>query len=204
VNVFWQMADGSGDAEQLTMGQNTQLPFSWSPDGRTLALVERTRAAGLDINVISPDGERNPRPFLQTPFNEDNPVFSPDGRWLAYQSDESGHYEVYLRPFPSAEGKRQVSTGGGIAPVWNPSGDELFYISDDKMMAVDVRMEGVLELGEPRVLFEQTLATANYDVTPDGQRFVLILSSESEPAKLDLILVQNWTEELTKLVPTDN
>jgi serine/threonine-protein kinase len=146
------------------------------------------------------DDERKQEAFLQTNFNEHRPMFSPNGRWIAYESNESGQYEVYLRPFPSAEGKRQVSTGGGGYPMWNPNGKELFYRSGEKMMVVDVEPEGELALGEPRLLFEK-LVTAGYDVAPDGRRFIMIEEGESQPAPTELILVQNWGEELKRLVP---
>ncbi len=130
-------------------------------------------------------------------------MFSPNGRWIAYVSDESGQYEIYIRLYLSAEGKRQVSTGGGVDPMWNPNGKELFYRNGDKMIVVDVEIEGELTLGEPRVLFQKPLASPNYDVTLDGQHFVMVEQGESQPAPTQLILVQNWGEELKRLVPTN-
>ena len=136
-SIFWQASDGTGQAERLTTSEHSQHPISWSPDGKILALMEANPATGWDIFVLSLDGDRTPKPFLQTNFNERAPEFSPNGRWIAYYSDESGQDEVYVRQFPSAEGKIQVSTGGGEISVWNPNGEELFYHNGDKMMVVD-------------------------------------------------------------------
>jgi hypothetical protein len=130
-------------------------------------------------------------------------MFSPNGRWIAYVSDESGQSEVYVRPFPSSEGKWQVSSGGGHYPVWNPNGKELFYRSGDKMMVVEAEIDGELRLEEPRMLFEKSLAWPLYDVAADGQRFVMIEEGEPQPTITELILVQNWGEELKRLVPTN-
>ena len=113
--------------------------------------------------------------------------------------------EIYVRPYPSAPGKRQVSTDGGTLPTWANDGSELFYRAGDALMAVDVGIEGEeLTLGKPRLLFTRTSFRGLYDVAPDGQRFVMIDESESEPAPTHLVLVQNWTEELKRLVPTEN
>jgi serine/threonine-protein kinase len=158
---------------------------------------------GWDIGVLSLDGGRTPEPYLKTDFNEAAPSFSPNGRWIAYSSDESGQYEVYLRPFPSAEGKRQVSTGGGDYPMWNPNGKELFYRKGDSVMVVEVKTEGELTLGEAKLLIENLDALERYHVAPDGQRFVMIERGESQPAPTQLILVQNWGVELKRLVPTN-
>ena len=201
--LFWQAADGSGQPERLTTSERPQWPCSWSPDGSILALEETNMEKGWDISVLSMDGDRTPEPFLQTDLNEAAPMFSPNGRWIAYESDESGQYQVYIRPFPSAEGKRQVSTGGGNYPVWNPNGKELFYRNGDKMMVVDVETEGELVLGTPQMLFEKPSLLEEYDVAPDGQHFVMIEEGESQPAPTQLILVQNWGEELKRLVPTN-
>ena len=202
-NLFWQAADGSGQPERLTTSEHPQWPTSWSPDGKMLAFEEFRPETGYDIILLSLDGDRVPKPFLQTPFDESVAKFSPNGRWVAYSSNESGHYEVYIRPFPSAEGKRQISTGGGDLPVWNSNGKELFYLNEDEMMVVDVETEGELVLGTPQMLFEKPSLLEEYDVAPDGQHFVMIEEGESQPAPTQLILVQNWGEELKRLVPTN-
>ena len=201
-NIFWQAADGSGQAEQLTTSEYEQFFASWSPDGKFLSFVDIRPESGADIWVLSMEGDRTPEPFLLTGFNEDFPMFSSNGRWVAYQSDESGRNEVYIQPFPGGGGKRQVSTEGGTFPVWNPNGRELFYRNGDRMMVVAVETDGELTLGKPRLLFERRSLLASYDVMPDGQRFVMIEESE-ELAPTQLILVQNWFEELKRLVPTN-
>ncbi len=133
VNLYWKPADGSGTAERLTTSENVQVLNSWSPDGQMLAF----QASG-GIWVFPLEGERKPRPFLQTPFYDGGARFSPDGRWLAYVSDESGRFEIYVQPFPGPGGKWQISNGGGIEPVWAKNGRELFYRNGDRMMDVEI------------------------------------------------------------------
>lgn len=151
---------------------------------------------------MSVDGEQTPRAFLQEQFNESAPKFSPSGGWLAYESDESGRREIYVRPYPNAPGKRQVSTNGGASPRWRGDGSELFYLAGDELMVVDVEIqEKEFSLGAPRPLFTHATYGGIYDVTPDGQHFVMIDESVSDPAPTHLVVVQNWTEELSRLVP---
>jgi Tol biopolymer transport system component len=132
LNIFWQLADGTGRLERLTTSEYPQAPHSWSPDGQLLAFIEVTPTTGLDIWVLRLS-DRKTQPFLRTPFNEGGPRFSPDGHRIAYISDESGQYEVYVQPYPEPGGEYQISTGGGSEPVWNPNGRELFYRNGDKM-----------------------------------------------------------------------
>ena len=192
-----------GRAEQLAPSNYLQWPGSWSPDGQVLAFHERRPETGRDIWILKMDGDRTPEPFLQTPFNERRPSFSPNGQWLAYQSDKSGRYEIYLSRFPASPGEWQVSTEGGTQARWNPNGRELFYRHGDKMMAVDVDYQGELVLGKPRLLFERSRLQEDYDVAPDGQRFVMVDESESDPAPTQLNLVLNWSRELERLVPQE-
>ena len=206
LNLFWQRADGSGGLERLTTSEYVHLPTSWSPDGQLLAFVEVNPITGRDIWVLRL-GDRKAQPFLRTPFDESAPRFSPDGRWLAYASNESGRYEIYVQPYPGPGGKWQISTEGGTEPAWNPNGRELFYRSGDMMMAVDVKTKPSFTLGKPRVLFKgqysPTPATLpNYDVSPDGQRFLMLKASEQEaaaPTQINVVL--NWFEELKRRVP---
>jgi serine/threonine-protein kinase len=151
---------------------------------------------------------RKAQPFLQTPFNESAPRFSPDGRWLAYISDESGRYEIYVQPYPGPGGKWQISTEGGTEPAWNPNGRELFYRTGDKMMAVDIATKPGFTVGKPRMLFEGQYevtpgAFPSYDVSSDGQRFLMLKSSESaQAAPTQINVVLNWSEELKQKVST--
>jgi len=179
-----------------------------------LAFFEINPTTGYDIWVLrmgdpsAGSGQvRKTQPFLRTRFDEAAPQFSPDGRWLVYVSNESGHFEVYAQPYPGPGGKWQISTEGGTEPVWNPNGRELFYRSGDKMMAVDITTQPSFAAGKPRMLFEgqyvPTPATLpNYDVSPDGQRFLMLKPSEQEqsaPTQINVVL--NWFEELKRRVP---
>ncbi len=151
------------------------------------------------------EGERSRRLLLQEGFGEFHPAVSPDGRWIAYQSDESGQMEIYVRPFPNVEeGKWQISRGaiGEEMPLWAPDGRELFYCSGNKMMAVSIQSEPNFAYGIPQVLFERRRGVG-YDISPDGQRFLMIKEApQTASAPAELILVQNWSEELKRLVPT--
>ena len=208
-NIFWKLADGSGEAERLTTGDFRQNSTSWSPDGQILAFYQFSGVGGSsdrDIWVLPLEGDRQPQPFLQTQFNEGAPIFSPDGRWLAYVSDESGRNEIYVQPFPGPGGKRQISTEGGAEPVWAPNG-ELFYRNGVPMMAVEITTEPGFSAGTPRLLFEGTYRASPsgfsvwYDVTPDGQRFLMVQPQLG--AGVQIHVVENWFEELKRLVPTN-
>ena len=204
--TFWQAADGSGGAEQLTTSDYVNSPSSFSPDGRALAFTELNPTTGEDIWVLWLS-DRKAQPFLRTPYAEGSPKFSPDGKWLAYSSDESGRREIYVQPYPGPGGKWQISTDGGQEPVWNPKGGELFYRSGNKMMAVEVGTKSGFSAGKPRMLFEgpylpTTDSAPYYDVSPDGQRFLMLKPVESQtsaPTQINVVL--NWFEELKRKVP---
>jgi Tol biopolymer transport system component len=177
-----------------------KFPTDWSMDGRFIIYYEIDPKTRRDIWVLPVGGDRKPFPFLQTEANEIGGQLSPDGRWMAYASDESGGYEVYVQSFPSGGGKRQVSTKGGIGPCWRRDGKELFYYaSDGKLMAVEVKNGASFEAGMPSALFEfrsgnGAVTTAPYTVTADGQRFLLnALVDESGAAPLTVVV--NWTAE---------
>ena len=207
-NIYWQRADGSGGLERLTSSEYTQVPMSWSPDGQLLAFMENNPTTGYDIWVLRLS-DRKAQPFLRTPFNESVPRFSPDGRWLTYVSNESGRYEIYVQPYPGPGGKWQISTEGGTEPTWNPNGSELFYRSGNKMMAVETTTRPSFTASKPRVLFEgryepSPATTPNYDVSPDGQRFLMLKPNQQEasaPTQINVVL--NWFEELKRRVPTE-
>ena len=207
-NIFWQAADGSRPAEQLLPPDytgNRLFPWSWSPDGKTLAFEQHRPETQTDIMLLHLREEgRTVMPFLESEFNEGSPTFSSDGRWMAYVSDETGRYEVFVRPFPASTGKWLVSTEGGVWPRWNPKGRELFYRNGDELMAVDVGTEkGQLIFGKPRVLFETAL-DSDFDVAPDGQHFVMVDRPPSPPPVTQLNLILNWGEELKRLVSSEN
>jgi Tol biopolymer transport system component len=206
-NIFWQPADGSGKPERLTTNEHAQIPSSWSPDGQVLAFVDVSPSTGRDIWALRLS-DRKSQVFLQTPFSEGAPIFSPDGRWLAYGSDESGRPEIYVQPYPGPGGKWQISTEGGTEPAWSRNGRELFYRQGNKMMAVDILAQQGISAGKPKLIFEEqyafsTTPTArNYDVSPDGQRFLMVKTIDQEQPAAQINIVQNWFEELKQKVPT--
>lgn len=157
---------------------------------------------GADLWVVEPQGARQPRPFSNTPFWEKQATFSPNGRWLAYVSDDSGQFEVYLRPFPGPGARVPISSEGGEEPAWSKSGRELFYRSGGRMMSVSISETPELTAGRPQVLFEglyhyADFPTRTYDVGPDG-RFVMVTEPEPDEATRQLHVVLNWSEELKR------
>jgi hypothetical protein len=163
-----------------------------------------------DIGMIRLDGESEPEILLGTPFDEQNGMISPDGRWLAYVSNESGREEVYVRPFPGLGGKVQVSMEGGTEPMWAPDGKELFYRDRKKMMVVPVTTETDFKPGTPKLLFEGPYQTglwggisSNFDIMPDGEQFVMIRPAERSTSQ-QLNIVLNWYQELKRLVSAGN
>ena len=206
--VFRKLADGTGVAEQLT--SELAMPLTTTPDGRMLAL----HTFGGDLHLLEIEGEpestSTSTPLLQSPFAERAPSLSPDGRWLAYQSNESGHPEIYVRPFPNVdEGKWQISNDGGTQPAWAPDGRELFFRSGESMVVVPVEMDPSFEPGHPSVLFESRYfdSLLSYAVAADGRRFLMIkeetaTDGTSPPPQIHVVL--NWFEELKRLVPTNN
>ena len=205
--LAWIAADGSGRSEAIAGTSNNDLPTSVSPDGETLAFLRLNGETSADIFRLSLRGEPNPRPVVKGPAFEGGAQFSPNGRWLAYVSDEPGQPEVYVRPFPGPGGPViPVSTQGGTQPRWSRNGKELFYRTGNRMMVVDVIWIPDLVLSPPRTLFDQRYSSAlggttpNYDVSPDGQRFLMV-KDELVSGRLNVVL--NWTEELKHLVPTN-
>ena len=160
-----------------------------------------------DIGFLELQGDRKISVFVKTPFDDGSPKISPDGRWVAYLSNESGRMEVYVQPFPGPEGKWQISTGGGVAPVWARNGRELFYGSrpGEQLMVVDITTQPTFRAGTPRVLLEEGFRltargqSANYDVTADGQRFLMVQGGDANLTQLNVVL--NWFEELLRRVP---
>ena len=203
-SLDWKASTGSGDVSRLTEASNA-VPQGFSPDGRVLTYADLD-----DIFMVRLDGDGTPEPLVATPARENGGYISPDGRWLAYTSDESGRSEIYVRPFPEVdEGRWQVSTNGGTEASWALDGRELFYRDGDKMMRVEVAATSAFAYKPPQVLFEglyDTHANRNYDVARDG-RFLMVKDvtpSDQASARKHLVLVQNWLGELERLVPTEN
>jgi len=201
-SLYWKSAAGIGEAEPLLTREHAQFPMSWSPDGKTLAFGEKNPNTGGDLWVLSPEGDT--APLLNSPFNEDAARFSPDGNWLAYVSNESGREEVYVQPYPGPGRRWPISNEGGSEPVWSKEGNELFYRNGEEMMAVAVETKSEFKAGTPSTLFKGRYVHdifTDYDVSPDGQRFLMIKESDKGQAQIKVVL--NWFEELKRLVPTN-
>jgi eukaryotic-like serine/threonine-protein kinase len=208
-NLYWQPADGTGAVERLRESAEPQWPLSFSRDGTRLLFGENGSTTGFDIGILPLEGERHATPLVQTTAQEDSAEVSPDGRWVAYQSNESGRNEIYVRPFPEVSGGRwQVSTGGGIQPLWGRDGRELFYLAGPgRLMATPIQpgAGATFAAGNPRVVFDGQYVSEGYDVSPNGQRFLMIKDvrrTAEGPPPSQLFVVQNWLEELKRLVPT--
>jgi serine/threonine-protein kinase len=204
-SVYRKAADGSGDEERLTTSDTLQTPTSLSPDGKYLAFTDVDRTTGQDALILSLDGSRTVTRFLQTRAAEGNARFSPNGRWLAYASNESGRSEVYVRPFPGTGATSQVSSAGGGEPIWSRDGRELFYRGGDSVMAVPVSTDSAFAAGLPRRLFadhyERTgTGTGGYDVSLDGRRFLMIEPAEPELPVAQISVVLGWFEDVRQRV----
>ncbi len=192
-NLYWKNADGSGSEERLTNSPNSQYAASWTPDGKMLVYTEVRPAQGADIGILSLD-DRKTRLFLETPYSEDRPALSPDGKWIAYASNESGRFEIYVQPFPEGGKKWKVSTEIGYNPVWSHDGRELFFQNGDRMMAVSVRTSPGFAAGKPTLLFTGRF-NGFYDVARDG-RFLMVKGMEQDSAPVQFNLVLNWLSDL--------
>jgi Tol biopolymer transport system component len=208
--IMWIPADGNGAAEELAGNVSAwQWPVSFSPDGRLLTLDVTSAGTDYDIWVLPLDGERKARPLVRTPYDERQARFSPDGRYIAYQSEDTGKSQIYVQAYPGPGAKRQVSTEGGFQARWSRSGREIVYRSGDrneKMIAVDIETRPELRIGKPRLLFEARgdlgLGGYEYDLAPDGQRFIIIKAGPRESQQAHLELVLNWFDELRRRVPS--
>ncbi|HLN81922.1 MAG TPA: protein kinase, partial [Thermoanaerobaculia bacterium] len=198
--IFSRAADGSGNETLLWKSEDPVFPQSWSPDGTAIACLRIRDDGSSDVWILPTDGNRRPTPFLDTPFADVQPEFSPDGRWISYASNESGRFEVYVRPYPGPGGKVQVSNDGGFEPAWRRDGKELFYRSGAKMMSVAVRPGSANPFGKPVTIFEKgglysepNLERRLYDVAPDGTRFVMLRAiAVGSPQQLRVLT--GWTE----------
>jgi serine/threonine-protein kinase len=206
--IMWKPADGSAGEEILWEEEDQLLPNSWSPDGRHLAVDRLGPEGHSDAWILPLENDRRPYPFVEGRFDELMGAFSPDGRWLAYSSDETGRFEVYVRPFPGPGGRWQISTDGGIEPRWSAHGREIFFRNDDQMLVAPVEPGPTLRAGTPRVLFEENFLgiiwDVSYDVAADGERLLMVKTGGRSAAPDRVHLVLNWFEELKRLVPTES
>jgi serine/threonine-protein kinase len=219
LNLYWQRADGVGDAQRLTETSNAEGAWSWHPSGKLLAYHELTPNNQDDVLILPIEGDETsgwkpgkPIPFLNGPYAERAPMFSPDGRWLAYQSTETGRDEVYVRPYPGPGGKRRISTDGGQTPTWSSTKRELFYTTlDQQLMVASYTVDGdsfqadrVRPVSDVRLVPRfRTGPTRSFDLHPDGTRFVLAPADNAGPTTQDkLLLVFNFFDELRRIAPT--
>jgi serine/threonine protein kinase len=202
-NIYWKLSSGAGAEELLVESDQQKAPNDWSSDGRFLLFRSIDPQTGFDLWVLPFAGDKKKFPFLKTAFDERNGRFSPDGKWIAYQSNESGRFEIYVQPFPGPGGKFQISTNGGGQPRWNKNGKEIFFVSlDSKMMAAPVKLlpnGRSQETGTPAALFPVRIfggaVSGNnkqqYDVSSDGQRFLVNLVADEEVTS-PITLILNW------------
>jgi Tol biopolymer transport system component len=191
---LWQKpSSGTGNPELLYERPLLTTATDWSRDGRFVIFHTLDPTTGVQIWVLPLSGDRKPYPFLQSPSNGAGGKLSPDGRWLAYQSNETGRLEIYVQAFPGKESKWPVSVKGGTGPIWSRDGKELFYIeADNKLMAVDVKSGARFEHGVPKPLFEARMVPqSGFDVSPDGKRFLLVVPLE-QAANPPMTVVVNW------------
>jgi hypothetical protein len=211
LNLWWQRADGTGDAQRLTESRNLQMPGSWHPNGKLLAFEEQNAKTSSDLMILSLDGDEasgwrpaTPTVFLNSAAVEREPMFSPDGRWLAYSSDASGRSEVYVRPFPGPGAAVQISTDGGGTPTWSRKKAEIFYGAKAQITVVPYALErSTFRAGKPRLWSEGRYQTRGpnrmFDLHPAGERFVL--APATKPPDDHLTFVFNFFEQLRRLAP---
>jgi serine/threonine-protein kinase len=215
-HLYWQRADGSGEVQRLTESSNAQFPSSFHPSGKYLAFIETTGPNANDLMILPIEGDETagwkpgkPSVFLSTPANEQEPMFSPDGRWIAYLSDESGRPEVFVRPFPGPGGKWQISTAGGVETAWSPTRRELLYRApDNRIMVASYTVEGdSFKADKPRLWSEQAIlprvrGSRSFDLHPDGERIAAAIPSSQPEEKLDHVtFIFNFFDELRRIAP---
>jgi Tol biopolymer transport system component/predicted Ser/Thr protein kinase len=217
-SIWWVRSDGGGKPQLLIQGQNPLYPLSFAPDGKRLAYNEVNPTTAYDILTVAIESDGaglragKPEIFLQTSADERQGTFSSDGRWLAYTSNESGKYEVYVRAFPDKGGKWQISNAGGVYPVWSRNAQELFFRADDnRIMVVPYAAKAdSFVSGKPRVWSDKRLADfgtigiSNYDVAPDGKRIVALMPAETPEAQQSqshVIFLENLSDELKRKAP---
>ena len=205
-------ADGTGSVQRLVQNKlGGHVAYGWSADGETLVLMQIDPATGYDIATLDLRDASEVRKLINTDARDTLPAVSPDGRWIAYQSFESGVGEVYVRPFPdvSSGASHLISVGGGTEPLWGRDGQELFYRNGEVVMAVSVNTGAIFERDTPRPLFSRPYYLGlgrTWDISPDGQQFLMVKSvaaTDDTTASGQITVVLNWFEELKARVPTN-
>ncbi len=202
-NLHQKIASGAGSEELLLKSTIPDYPLDWSPDGRYVLFGKDDPKTKTDLWILPLTGDRKPFPYLNSEAVEFTGKFSPDGHWIAYASDESGKFEVYVQAFPVTSGKWQISVGGGAAPIWSKDGKEMFYLAPDKkLMSVDVKTAGgSIEQGVPKPLFatdvDNYTLPNRYAISRDGKRFLVNNGIESTSSK-PIAVVLNWTADVKK------
>jgi serine/threonine-protein kinase len=209
-NLFTRSADGTGDAERLTTSPSEQWPTDVSRDGTILVFTEGAQGTGADVMQLALDGTGRITPLVQSRAGERNGALSPDGRWLAYDSDDSGQFEVYVLPFPALDrGRLKVSPAGGTQPVWGPAGRELFYVATSGAVMSVMLERDLSRVHAPMQVVKEgyeTQTSAGYDVDLDGQRFLMLKAAPQSDQRMTnarLIVVENLFEELKRLLPVE-
>lgn len=210
--VMISNVDG-GNEERLTSDKRFNFPTSWSPDGKQLLITGANESGNSDVRLVSVDGDRKQLTLIQGPFNAGGARFSPDGHWIAYVSDESGRYEVYVRSYPEGGTRIPISSAGGTQPVWSRNGRELFFRNGDQTISVTVGLSPSPVVGKPETLFTRTTfddssgpaygMSADYDVSLDGQRFVMRKHNQDNNQVPTARIVFNWFDELKRLTSTN-
>ncbi len=194
-NLYRKQWDGSAGEERLTIGSNAQTPRSMTPDGKVLSFEQNG-----EIWILPLDGGRKPYPFIKTSATAAGGIFSPDGRWMAYTSNESGRNEVYVTAFPKREGNWQISNQGGTAPIWSGNGRELFFTGGSSLMVVTVSAGSTFDFSEPKKLCDLPPSDAVWDITRDGQRFLIRASQLQEVTLPRLEVVTDWFQEVKEKI----
>jgi Tol biopolymer transport system component len=204
-NLFSKSSDGTSAAELLLTSPYDRWPYGWSRDGEHLVFEEDNPETGSDIGMLSMDGKGTVTPVIRDPFDQTNPAVSPDGRLIAYESNESGSVEVYVQRFPGLGEKRQISTRGGTVPLWGRDSKELFYRDGESVMVVRIETDPSLRPGESRMLFRRDYVhdvSRGYEYVRSKDRFLMMKNDESQSDPRELVVVTNWFDELERLAPT--
>ena len=208
--MYQKELDSSAVVQPMLEGPLDEVPYSWSGNGSTLAIVESLPGSGHDILLVEMEDLSSKRHLVQTPFSDLAPDISPDGKWVAFASSVSGRSEVYVQSVHDSGGRVRISTDGGVQPLWSPTTNELYFRNRDNAMAIGYETDGNrFEAGAPAVFLEMPpeptldMGRITWDVAPDGDRFLVLEQSAGSPPRDEIHVTTNWFEELKEIVPTD-